>query len=108
MTSLDQIGIVLNGTYVESLVMGGSAFVSGDIWQGDEVLQVEGQDVSSQDIEKHIIGCDIAGTSVSILFRRTNSQVSNRSNLPGATLPRTDTRLLLAGHQPDAATHQLH
>ena len=71
-----QVGITLNGTFIESLDMGGSAFVSGELYQGDEVLKIDEADVSYENISERLIGSDVAGTIVTLLVRRASRHVS--------------------------------
>jgi C-terminal processing protease CtpA/Prc len=72
-TSCFQVGIRLSATIVESLVLGGSAHVSGEIQLGDQIIEIDGKSVtSSSEIYEKLCGCDIPGTHVSVLIRRAD------------------------------------
>ena len=64
----------LNTTFIESLVLGGSAYVSGEFQPDDQIVEIDGKSVTpSSDIHAARCGCDIPGSQVSLVIRRADS-----------------------------------
>ena len=60
----------MNGTFIDSITVGGSAFVSGQIMQGDEVIAIDGKKISPHNIRSELVGSDIPGSNAIFLIRR--------------------------------------
>ena len=65
----------MNGKVVDSLEMGGTAFVCGEVCQGDEILRIDEVDVSTKTASDQLTGTDIAGTIVTIVLQRSSRNV---------------------------------
>jgi hypothetical protein len=70
-----QLGLVLIGRKVESIVPGGPAFHSQQISIGDSILEIDGTATTEENIGDLILGGDEPGTPVSITIRKEDSKV---------------------------------
>ena len=65
----------MNGTFIDSITVGGSAFVSGQIMQGDEVIAIDGKKISPHNSLSELVGSDIPGSNAIFLIRRIDAAV---------------------------------
>jgi hypothetical protein len=66
-----QVGIMFNTNgIVESVMMGGPAFASGNICKGDCIVKVNGDFVQGNDLLEKIVGDDVPGTLVTLTLKR--------------------------------------
>jgi C-terminal processing protease CtpA/Prc len=65
-----QVGLMLKGTIIDQLVVGGPAYNSGDLDRGDFVEAVDGTPVDQDSILKTLIGLDTPGSMVTLTVRK--------------------------------------
>ena len=58
------VGIMLNDCTVENLVVGGPAFISRKISNGDTIRCIDSVAVNADNILQHLVGSDVPGTDV--------------------------------------------
>ena len=68
-SSRSTIGMILRGCHVEHVLVGGPAMMEG-IERGDEVLQIHGRDVNSENIHQLLIGDDVPGHKIPLSIRK--------------------------------------
>jgi hypothetical protein len=68
-SSRSTIGMILSGCHVEHVLVGGPAMMEG-IERGDEVLQIHGRDVNSENIHQLLIGDDVPGRKIPLSIRK--------------------------------------
>jgi hypothetical protein len=73
-----QVGIMLHGTKIEGTLIGGPSF--GLIFKGDQIVRIDGKDVTSETVLGALRGCDIPGSTVTITIQR-QSPVSEEPGL---------------------------
>ena len=62
--------------YGDHQVIGGPAWLSGYLHQGDEILRVDGIECTTVDnLHKGLKGCDLPGTSLTITVKKVNSVI---------------------------------
>jgi C-terminal processing protease CtpA/Prc len=71
-----QIGIMLLGTMVDNLVVGGPAFNSRQLQHGDIIVKVDGTPVTQANIHEMMVGNDIPGTPVLVSVTRGGPKVT--------------------------------
>ena len=71
-----QIGIMLLGTMVDNLVVGGPAFNSRQLHHGDIIVKVDGTPVTQSNIHEMMVGNDIPGTPVLVTITRGGPKVT--------------------------------
>ena len=59
-----QVGIMIIGTTIDGMVLGGPASNSGRLSKGDVILEVDGLTVTSDTVAQALLGSDIPGTSL--------------------------------------------
>ena len=69
-----QIGILLNGLEIDSLVVGGPAFESKLLEKGDIILQIDKSSVSLDDIQQRLVGTDVPGSSIMLTIRKKSGR----------------------------------
>lgn len=74
-TQYPQLGLVLMGKTVESIVPGGPAFHSQQISTGDSIIEIDGTATTDENIGDLILGGDEPGSPVSIMVRKSDSKV---------------------------------
>ncbi|KAJ1483452.1 hypothetical protein T484DRAFT_1895986 [Baffinella frigidus] len=74
MSSKATVGIMLKGTVVDNLLMGGPAFASGLLSRGDVIISVDGQSATSEHVHLLLGGADVPGSPVSIRLRKHSGQ----------------------------------
>jgi C-terminal processing protease CtpA/Prc len=70
------VGIILRGTIIESMVVGGPAFTSKSLGRGDEILEVDGKPVTEKTIEILLAGNDKPGSLVVLTVSKGSDRVS--------------------------------
>ena len=68
-SSRSTIGMILSGCHVDNVLVGGPAMMEG-IERGDEVLQINGRDVNSENIHQLLIGDDVPGRKIMLSIRK--------------------------------------
>jgi hypothetical protein len=66
MSSKATVGLMLKGTVVDNLLMGGPAFTSGLIMKGDVILAVDGKEAKPEDVHIALQGNDTPGSPVKV------------------------------------------
>ena len=66
---------MLNGTVVQSILIGGPAFNSSQLDTGDVVIGVDGCKVSEDNIASHLTGNDTAGSTVTLTVQKQRDHV---------------------------------
>eukprot|EP00282_Hemiselmis_andersenii_P011364 CAMPEP_0114118918 /NCGR_PEP_ID=MMETSP0043_2-20121206/5837_1 /TAXON_ID=464988 /ORGANISM="Hemiselmis andersenii, Strain CCMP644" /LENGTH=385 /DNA_ID=CAMNT_0001211437 /DNA_START=12 /DNA_END=1166 /DNA_ORIENTATION=- len=67
------VGLSLYGTRVDYVVPGGPAQLSRQLGKHDEILMVDGRDVSQETLTEAIVGTDQVHTTVKLLVRKADS-----------------------------------
>ena len=70
-----QVGLILKGTMIDSVVVGGPAFLSTCLGPGDAILEVDGRNVTEQTIEILLAGNDKPGSLVVLTVAKANDKV---------------------------------
>jgi hypothetical protein len=65
-----QVGIMLNDLTVHNMVIGGPAHKSGQLEVGDTILKVDHKNVTMDDYERALQGCDVPGSIVVLTVRK--------------------------------------
>ena len=71
------VGLTLKGATILGLVVGGPSFFCGQLSVGDNIVQVDGNTVTSDNLHELLVGNDIPGSFVTITVKRTVSSVSS-------------------------------
>jgi hypothetical protein len=71
---------MLHGTKIEGTLIGGPSF--GLIFKGDQIVRIDGKDVTSETVLGALRGCDIPGSKVTITIQRQNPV----SEMPGLAI----------------------
>ena len=71
----EQVGILLNGTTVEGLIVGGPAYNSKMLCEGDVILKISGAQATEENIHELLKGGDNPGSSVDITVAPCRSKV---------------------------------
>jgi C-terminal processing protease CtpA/Prc len=82
---LEQIGIMILGTMVDNLVVGGPAFNSRQLQHGDVIIKVDGAPVTQANIHEMMVGNDVPGTPVLVTIARGGPKVTAARRRPLAT-----------------------
>ncbi len=61
---------MLHGTNIEGTLIGGPSF--GLIFKGDQIVRIDGKEVTSDSVLEALRGCDIPGSKVTITIQRQN------------------------------------
>ena len=61
---------MLNDLTVHNMVVGGPAYMSGQIEIGDTIVKVDGKEMSLDDYEEALVGCDVPGSKVQLTVRK--------------------------------------
>ncbi len=69
-----KLGIMMNGTTIDSTVVGGPAFNSKQFSHGDVILAVNGVPATNDNVLDLLVGSDIPGTPVEIRVAKGNFQ----------------------------------
>ncbi len=64
--SYRQVGIMINGTTVDNLLVGGPAYSCKEMEQGDVIIKVDSVDVTEDNIRDLLVGNDTPGTPMQI------------------------------------------
>jgi hypothetical protein len=64
------VGMMLNGTTIEFLVVGGPGYNSGQLDRGDTVLRVNAEAVTSETILQALVGDDVPGSELSLTVKK--------------------------------------
>ena len=76
-TDLAQVGLVLNGIEIVNTVLGGPAFTSMMLGPGDVLIAIDGKITSEHTVENMLIGCNIAGSLVTLTVAKGGSEVNS-------------------------------
>ncbi len=71
-----QIGIMLLGTMVDNLVVGGPAYNSRQLHHGDVIVKVDGIPITASNIHEVMVGDDIPGAPVIVSVARGGAKVN--------------------------------
>jgi C-terminal processing protease CtpA/Prc len=66
---------MINGTKVDNLLVGGPAYNSKEMTQGDVILKVDSVDVTEENIRDLLVGNDTPGTPMQIVVGKGGSEV---------------------------------
>ncbi len=83
------MGLILKGTMIDSVVVGGPAFLSTCLGRGDVVLEVDGRNVTDQTIEILLAGNDKPGSLAVLTVAKCNDKVSAASWLTNGNIHAT-------------------
>jgi PDZ domain-containing secreted protein len=72
---------MLHGTKIEGTLIGGPSF--GLIFKGDDIVRIDGEDVTSESVLEALRGSDIPGSKVTITVQRQTAV----SEEPGVVIP---------------------
>jgi hypothetical protein len=70
-----QLGLVLQGTTINDTIIGGPAFTSLSLGQGDVLLNVDGTIATEQNVEVLLIGNDKPGSIVVLTVAQGGNEV---------------------------------
>jgi S1-C subfamily serine protease len=70
-----QIGIMLCGMTIEQMVWGGPAHNSGQLEPGDQILKVDGKDVTEDTFPSVVMAVDTPGSIVTLTVLKSSGQV---------------------------------
>ena len=73
---------MLCGLTIDQMVEGGPAHNSGLLEPGDELLKVDGKDVTEDTFPSIVIGSDTPGSIVTLTVLKTSGQVRSSINCP--------------------------
>jgi C-terminal processing protease CtpA/Prc len=74
-SAVTQIGIMLLGTMVDNLVVGGPAYNSRQLYHGDVIVKVDGIPITASNIHEVMVGDDIPGAPVVVSVARGGPKV---------------------------------
>ena len=77
---------MLSGTRIDHIVVGGPAFRSGKLDNGDSILRVDGVDATTDTIHDLLIGTDIPDSTVLVSIQKNDFQVKNLALYTAAKL----------------------
>lgn len=78
---------MLHGTKIEGTLIGGPSF--GLIFKGDQIVRIDGNDVTSETVLGALRGCDIPGSKVTITILRQIPALEE----PGLVVPNNSLKL---------------
>jgi hypothetical protein len=70
-----QVGLVLEGTIIESTIVGGPAHTSMRLGRGDILLEVDGEEATDQNIGDLLVGNDRPGSRLVLTVAKAGSEV---------------------------------
>jgi hypothetical protein len=73
--NFSQVGLVLQGTVIESTIVGGLAYMSMCLRRGDILLQVDGQEATDQNIGILLVGIDRPGSRLVLSVAKGGNEV---------------------------------
>ena len=73
---------MLCGLTIDQMVEGGPAHNSGQLEPGDELLKVDGKDVTEDTFQSIIMGSDTPGSIVTLTVLKISGQVRSSINFP--------------------------
>jgi hypothetical protein len=76
------VGIMFNGLTIDNMVVGGPAYNSGQLEQGDVVLQIDHAPITAEGLLPALIGSDIPGTTVTLTVRKGRPPLTRASEGP--------------------------
>ena len=80
---------MLKGVYIDNIVFGGPAYNSEVLKKGDKILKVDGNEVTAENVTHAMVGCDLAGSLVSLEIKRPGA-----GNSQAVTLTRMATEAI--------------
>ena len=80
--------MILDGTVVDSMVVGGPAFNTGQLDRGDTILSIDQQPASEDNLHALLVGSDTPGSSVTVTVRKAGGDVKE------VVLTRMDTEVI--------------
>ena len=78
-SSRSTVGLLLNGTTIDQMVVGGPAFNSGQLHQHDTIIAIDGKPITAESIQAHLIGSDAPGSTVSLTVRRGHKEAAPKA-----------------------------
>ena len=72
-----QVGIMINGTTVDNLLVGGPAYSSKKLAQGDIIISVDSTEATEANIVELLVGNDTPGTPMEIVVAKGGIKASN-------------------------------
>jgi len=64
------VGLMLSGTKVDNLLIGGPAMECGHVQKGDRILKVDGQAVDGNNVDTMLLGNDVPGSLVKLIVAK--------------------------------------
>ena len=68
-SSVTTIGIMLSGTEIDNMVVGGSAYNTKELDKGDIILEVDATPVEVEQLHAALVGSDVPGSTVTLRVR---------------------------------------
>jgi hypothetical protein len=81
------VGLVLNGMVIDDLVVGGPAFLTGQLEPGDVIVQANNQPITAENIHAALIGDDIPGSTITITVKKGQKIKQQQQTLTRAENP---------------------
>ncbi len=72
-----QVGIMINGLTVDNLLVGGPAYSSKKMGQGDVILQVDSVNATEQNIRDLLVGNDTPGAPMDVVIAKGGNEVQS-------------------------------
>ena len=101
------VGLLLNGAYVDDVIVGGPAFNTEQIEKGDTIVRVDNVEVTAENVQRALIGTDRPESTVTVTIKKgassilrkgdsnplwyLNSAISSTSPLPAALQDHADS-----------------
>jgi hypothetical protein len=82
-------GMILDGTVIDSMVVGGPAFNTGQLDRGDEILSINRETASEANLHVLLVGSDAPGSSVTVTVRKAAGGA-----IKDVVIPRMDTEVI--------------
>lgn len=64
------VGLILIKCSIESVVVGGPGWLSRQIYKGDTIVKIDGEDADESSLQSQLIGTDTPGTGVTLQIKR--------------------------------------
>ncbi len=67
-----QVGMMLNGTRIENMVIGGPAYNCHELKKGDDIIAIDGKPVNKDNVLQCMIGSDQPGSFVTLKVEKAS------------------------------------
>lgn len=74
-----QVGVMFASGVIDSMVVGGPAYNSRHLDKGDVVVEIDGNAVTSDNLSQLLVGCDVAGSAVTITVKKGGKTGAKKS-----------------------------